>query len=195
MPDASNDLKHALNEISASSAGGAPFLMAYGATFIITGLLSFFLPKPTAAMIAMFQGGVALPVALWLERRLGSMRMSSDNPLRSLSAQLAMSQALAFPALIVAYSLNPGAVPVVLASLGGVHFLPYAWLHRSRNYVILAVTVSFGAFVLQLILGSAAFSNILLYVGVVYWIMAPQLYRHARRMVEEQDARRVVQPA
>lgn len=188
MPDSSNDLHHALNEVSASSAGSAPFLIAYGATFIITGILSFFLPRPTVALVAMFQGGVALPIAFWLERRLGSMRMSSDNPLRPLSIQFAMSQILGLPALIVAYSLNPGAVPVVLASLGGVHFLPYAWLHRSRNYVILAVAVSVGAFALQLILGSAAFSYILLYVGAVYWIMAPQLYRHARRIVEVQAA-------
>ncbi|HEX6306280.1 MAG TPA: hypothetical protein VFZ76_18925 [Anaerolineales bacterium] len=41
-----------------------------------------------------------------------------------------------------------------------------------------------GGVALQLILGSATFSYILLYVGAVYWIMAPQLYRHARRIVE-----------
>ena len=74
MPDTSNDLHHALNEVSASSAGGAPFLIAYGATFIITGTLSFLLPRPTAALIAMFQGGVALPLAFWLEGRMGSLR-------------------------------------------------------------------------------------------------------------------------
>ena len=35
----SNDLKEALDEVSASSAGGAPFLISYGATFLITGIL------------------------------------------------------------------------------------------------------------------------------------------------------------
>lgn len=183
-----NDLREALNEVSASSAGGAPFLIAYGATFVITAVLSFFLPRPTAALIAMFQGGVALPVAFWLERRMGSQRMAADNPLRTLSAQMAMSQALGLPLLIVAYSLNPGAIPVMLASLGGVHFFPYAWLHRTQYYIILASAVSIGAFVLQLILGSNAFSFILLYVGVVYWMASPLLYRHAARLVREQTA-------
>lgn len=64
MPDTSNDLHHALDEVSASSAGGAPFLIAYGTTFIITGILSFFLPRPIAALIAMFQDGVALQLIL-----------------------------------------------------------------------------------------------------------------------------------
>ena len=98
-------------------ASGAPFLIAYGTTFLATAILSFFIPQQTAAMIAMFQGGLALPVAFWLERRMGSGRMAPDNPLRSLSVQMAMSQALGLPILILVYSLNPRGIPLALASL------------------------------------------------------------------------------
>ncbi|KAA3659304.1 MAG: hypothetical protein DWQ04_22760 [Chloroflexi bacterium] len=135
-----NDFTHARDEVSVSSAGGAPFLICYGTTFIITGILAFFLPHETSALIAMFQGGVALPIALWLERRMRTGRMSAHNPLQNLSAQMAISQALAIPFLIVVYNVNPGQIPVVMAGLGGVHFLPYAWLHRTRIYSILKVS-------------------------------------------------------
>jgi hypothetical protein len=180
-----HDLPAALAEVSAHSAGGAPFLLAFGATFLITALLAFILPRPTVALIAMFQGGLALPAALWLERRLGWRRMSADNPLRALSAQLAMSQNLALPAWIVAYSLNPGAVPVVMAATGAAHFLPYAWLHRTRVYAVLAGALSLGSFGLQLALGAQAFPYILLFVAAAYWIAAPLVYsaaRHAARL-------------
>jgi hypothetical protein len=180
-----NDLKQAFNEVSASSAGGAPFLIAYGTTFLITAVLSFFLPRQTIALIAMFQGGVALPAAFWLERRMGSQRMSPDNPLRSLSAQMAMSQALGLPLLILVYSLNPGGIPLALASLGGVHFLPYSWLHRTRIYALFAVAVSIGAFLIQIILGTSAFSFVLVYIAVVYWVTTPLVYRHAARLVNQ----------
>jgi hypothetical protein len=179
------DLKQAFSEVSASSAGGAPFLIAYGATFMITAVLSFFLPRQTIAIIAMFQGAVALPAAFWLERRMGSQRMSPDNPLKSLSAQMAMSQALGLPLLILVYSLNPGGIPLALASLGGVHFLPYAWLHRTRIYAIFAVAVSIGAFLIQIFLGSNAFSFVLVYIAVVYWVTAPLVYRSAARLVNQ----------
>jgi hypothetical protein len=179
------NLDQAFNEVSRSSAGGAPFLIAYGATFIITGILSYILPAETVALIAMFQGGVALPAAFWLERRMGQGRMATDNPLRALSAQLAMSQALALPLLIVVYNLNPRAIPIALAGLGGVHFLPYAWLHRTRLYAILAAVVALGAFGLQLILGPAAFHVNLLFVGLVYWLLAPAVYRHAAQIVPQ----------
>lgn len=185
MNRVATDLRQSLDEVSASSAGGAPFLIAYGATFLITALLSFFLPRPTTALIAMFQGGVALPVAFWLERRMGSKRMAPENPLRPLSVQMAISQALGLPALILVYSLNPGGIPLALASLGGVHFLPYAWLHRTRLYAVFAFAVSIGAFAIQLALSATAFSYVLLYVAVVYWIAAPLVYRHAARLVRE----------
>jgi hypothetical protein len=172
-------LAHAFDEVSASSAGGAPFLIAYGATFIISGILSFVLPQETAALIVLFQGGLVLPVAFWLERRLGWRRMTAGNPLRTLSVQLAVSQALALPALIVAFNLNPRSIPVIMAGLGGVHFLPYAWLHRTKLYTALAVAISFGAFGLQLLLGPIAFHINLFYVGVVYWLAAPFVYHHA----------------
>jgi len=178
-----NDLTRAQNEVSASSAGGAPFLICYGFTFIITGILAFFLPRKTSALIAMFQGGIALPIALWLERRMGTTTMSPDNPLKNLSAQMAVSQALALPFLIVVYSTEPAQIPVVMAGLGGVHFLPYAWLHRTQLYIFLGAAVSLGAFALILFLKSASFPYILLLVGVAYWVASPLVYRHAKVIV------------
>lgn len=183
-----NDLDHALTEVSASSAGGAPFLIAYGLTLLITAVLYFFIPIETAALVAMFQGGVALPLAFWLERRMGSTTMAEDNPLRPLSVQMAMSQILALPALIVVFNLNPIMVPVVLAAIGGAHFLPYAWLHRTRIYAGFAVAVSIGAFVLQILLRSEAFPYILLFMSASYWLTAPLVYRHAGQIVREAKA-------
>ncbi|MBK7178946.1 MAG: hypothetical protein IPH82_17495 [Chloroflexi bacterium] len=176
-------LTDAFQEVSANSAGGSPFLIAYGATFIVCGILSYVLPAETAALLIMFQGGLALPAAFWLERKIGWGRMAADNPLRNLSGLLAASQALWLPALFVAYTLNPRSLPVIMAGLGGAHFLPYVWLHRTRLYGALAVALSLGAFGLQLILGPAAFHIILFYVGLIYWLAAPLMYRHAERLV------------
>lgn len=172
----------ARDEVSANSAGGAPFLLCYGVTFTLTAILAFFLPRETSALLAMFQGALALPAALWLERRMGTARMSADNPLKQLSALMAMSQALALPFLIVIYTVNPSQIPVVMAGLGGVHFLPYAWLHRTRLYQLLAFGVSFGAFGLVLGLQQRAYPYVLLWVGLLYLLTAPLVYRHARRL-------------
>ena len=187
MRNVNSSFNHALNEISASSSGGAPFLICYGVTFVITGMLAFFLPRETSALIAMFQGAVALPAALWLERRMSKARTSPNNPLHKLSALMAVSQALALPFLIVFYNINPGQIPVVMAGLGGVHFLPYGWLHRTRVYIVLGIVVAIGSFGLVLWLQTAAYAYILLLVGVAYWFAAPFVYKNAKRLLSDFD--------
>lgn len=173
------NLEEARQDVSASSAGGAPFLMAFGATLLACALLATTLPRETAAMLVIFQGGLALPAAFWLERKMGSKTMAPDNPLRPLSIQLAMSQIVALPVVIVAYSMNPGAVPIAMAAIAGGHFLPYAWLQRTSAYVVLGVAVSIGALVIQMALGSAAFPYILGWMALCYWVTAPVVYRRS----------------
>lgn len=185
MSDFFHDLDRARDDVSASSAGGAPFLISFGCTLFATAIISFFVPVRTAAFVAIFQGGVALPAAFLLERRMGTGPMAPDNPLRSLSIQMAMSQVVALPAVIIAFSLEPATVPAALAAIGGGHFLPYAWLQRTRVYVALGAAVSIGAFVLQAILGAAAFPWILIYMSLTYGVAAPAVYGNAMRLARQ----------
>jgi hypothetical protein len=176
------DLNLARQEVSASSAGGAPFLISFGASLLVCGLAALALAPQQAALLVMFQGSVTLPIAFLLERRMGWGPMAADNPLRSLSVQLAMSQIVAFPVVIAMYDFRPGAVPLAMASIAGGHFLPYAWLQRTNVYVWLAVAVSAGALALQMTLGARAFPYILMYMTACYWIAAPLVRRAAMRL-------------
>ena len=188
MSSRSNDLRHALDEVSASSAGGAPFLIAFGFTLMASAVVSYFVPLKTAAIVVMFQGNVALPIAFWLERRMARGTMARDNPLRSLSIMLAMSQLLGLPAVFIAYSYHPAMVPAALAAIGAAHFVPYAWLHRTRLYIVLGVAVAVGSLAITMLLRREAFPWVLFYLGVVYWSIAPFLVVHARRVTETATA-------
>jgi hypothetical protein len=176
------DLDVARDDIAASSAGGAPFLICFGITIFASAIASFFVAREPAALIVMFQGNAALPAAFWLERRMAMRPMTPGNPLASLSIHLAMSQIVAFPIVIATYSFAPGAVALAMASIAGGHFVPYAWLHRTRAYVVLGVVVSVGAITLQVLLGGRAFSWILILMSASYWIAAPVVYRNAVRL-------------
>ena len=177
-----NDLRLARTQISESSAGGAPFLFCFGATIFICALAGFYLPAKTAALMLMFQGGIALPAAFLLERRMGWGPMPRENPLTALSIQLAMSQIAAFPIVIAVYDWKPAGVALAMASIAGGHFLPYAWLQRTKVYTALAVAVPVGAMVIQIALGAKAFPVILLWMSGCYLIAAPLVYLAARRL-------------
>ncbi len=177
------DLETARTDATRSSGGGVGFLMAYGTTLLIAGLLAFWLPVRLAALVIMFQGGVALPAAFALERLLGFPRMAPDNPLRSLSIQLAMVQVVALPAVIITYQLDPTYVPAVFAAIGGGHFLPYVWMHRTRIYLVLGVAVSLGSWLMMGIWGASAFPYVPLMWGASLWLAALALWRSTRRLL------------
>ena len=182
------DLDVARDDIAASSAGGAPFLICFGVTIFLSAIASLFVAREPAALIVMFQGNAALPAAFWLERRLALRSMTPGNPLASLSIQLAMSQIVAFPIVIATYSFAVGAVPLAMASIAGAHFLPYAWVHRTRAYILLGVAVSGGAMALQILRGGRAFTWILVLMSACYWITAPIVYRKAVRLARARVA-------
>jgi hypothetical protein len=175
-----NDLDAARADVSASSAGGAPFLICFGVTLAACAVASFFVDRKTAALLVMFQGSIALPAAFLLERVMSRKTMAADNPLRALSIQMAMSQVVALPVVIAMYSLSPGGVPLAMASIGGGHFLPYAWLQRTRAYIVLGVAVAVGAYAIQMALGARAFPWILFYMTACYAVAAPVVYRRSR---------------
>lgn len=166
---------------SGTAAHGVAWLLAFTATLTVTAALSFLLPVEIAVLVALFQGGVALPVAFALERRLGTGPMAPDHPLRSLSVQLAMVQIVALPAVILMYQVEPAYVPATFAAIGGAHFLPYVWLHRTGIYLVLALAVSLGSWAITVAGGADAWRWVLVWWPACYLVAAAALWRTHRR--------------
>lgn len=167
---------------SAASAQGAPWFFAFGITLTLSLVLTFFLPLNISMLIVMFQGGLAVPLAFALEARLGTGKLAKDHPLRSLSVQLAMVQIVALPAVIITYATNPALVPAVFAAIGGAHFLPYAWLHRSKVYLFVALVVSLGSWAIMMIGGAAAYQAVLVLWPLTYAVAGVLLLRKHRQL-------------
>jgi hypothetical protein len=167
---------------SSSAAQGAPWLIAFGFTLTLTAVLSFVVPLKTVVLAVIFQGGLAVPLAFALERWLGTGPMSTRHPLRPLSIQLAMVQTLALPAVILMYAVNPALVPATFAAIGGAHFLPYAWLHRTRIYLFLGLAISLGSWGLTVALGEDAYRFVLIWWPLCYAVGAGLLLRRHHKM-------------
>ncbi len=145
------------DESLAANRGGFSFLFVHGLTWIVAAALTFVLPLKDAALVYLFQGFVAFPASLVLERLLGFRTLSTrENSLVSLFVLIAVAQGLALPASIVAFNLDARYLPVVFAATNGGHFLPYSWLHRTRAYVLLAVVAALGPYALVLVAGPDA---------------------------------------
>lgn len=144
------ELESYLTDLARTNLSGAVFLFSFGVTWLVCGLLWYRLTPRTAALITLFQGMVALPVALSLSAGLG---MFDERPGGALMTQLslvvAMSQLLVLPLLIVLHARrNYAAIPLIFSLAGAVHFVPYAWLYQTPAYLVMSAVLALGLAVL-----------------------------------------------
>ncbi len=141
-------------DVRRTSLGGFPMLVTAAVAWTLCGVLTYFLPVKTAALIFFFQGIVTMPAGLWLlPKLLGLTPLPSDHPLTPLLIQCAGVQALMLPAVIAVYATKPQLVPMAFAAIMGGHFLPYWWLQRTKAYLFGAMASALGPWVLTIFAG------------------------------------------
>ncbi|MCC2322266.1 DUF7010 family protein [Cellulomonas xiejunii] len=141
-----SDVEELLVELAEVNHRGAVFLLAYGTTWLVCAVLWRTLRSDRAAMATLFQGMVALPVALVVSAGLG---MFDERPggeaITQLGILISMSQLLVLPLLIVLFARGRyTVVPLVFSVAGAIHFLPYAWLYQSGLYILMPIVIAVG---------------------------------------------------
>lgn len=169
------------DEVRLNGRGGSAFLLAFGITWTIAGISTLILPIGAATLVFLFQGVIGTPLAFALEKVLGYPPDSKDNSLTPLGILVAMSQLPTFLAAIVVYGVQPIGVPIAMAAIVGGHFLPYAWIHKTRLYVVMGVVVAVVPFVLYSALEEASFYFVGFFVGGTLLICAFALRRQINR--------------
>jgi hypothetical protein len=137
-------LESLLLELAEINYFGAPFLVAYGITWLICGVLWQKLKPAHAALGTLFQGMVALPFALLLMALIGAFQNRPEiGLLNDLVIIIAMSQLLALPLLIQIFRKEDySLIPFVFSAAGAVHFLMYAWLYQSAAYIVMPILIA-----------------------------------------------------
>lgn len=143
------DLESELAALAEATHHGFGFLAAYGLTWMVAGVLWRLKGARVGAFAALFQGMVALPIALGLTA-LAATADRPDSPLlNTLSVALSMGQILMIPLVVVL--LIAGRYDLGVAAIGAttaVHFVPYSWLYQTPVYIVIGVLIGVGIAVL-----------------------------------------------
>jgi hypothetical protein len=142
-----------LESLAAQNIYGISFLVAYGATWIICGILWLKAKPRTAALCTLFQGMVAFPLAMAISYAIGAF--DQDRPVEATITQLSIligtSQMLGIPLLIYLFvKKHFTLMPYVFAAICSMHFVLYSWLYQTPFYIIMASLISVGATVIML---------------------------------------------
>jgi hypothetical protein len=138
---------HALGEATGHGWG---FLAAYGVTWLVCAASWYRTSQRTAAYVTLFQGMVALTLALGLTALTGTTARPELAGMNTLSVYLSAGQLLALPLVIFLvvrrrYALVPLAMVIVLV----VHFAPYSWLYATPLYLVMGAAVAVGVTVMM----------------------------------------------
>jgi hypothetical protein len=99
-------------------------------------------PRDTALVFSFALTGVVFPLGILFTRLAGGDLFAKSATLTPLGLLLAAIQLFYWPVIIVVFRHAPAWTPFVMGVLFGSHFLPYAWLYRSRGYGFLAVATA-----------------------------------------------------
>lgn len=125
---------------------GWGFLTAYGLTWLVCGVLWVRWSPRVAAYGTLFQGMVALPLALALTALTPGPPRPVLEGMQSLTILLSSGQLLALPVviyLVVRQRYTP--VPLAMVLVLIVHFAPYSWLYGTPLYLVMGAAVSIAA--------------------------------------------------
>lgn len=148
-------VRDALGEVTLGGVGvtlaGALFWAAMAATLVVKGL-----SVDALAWATVCGGALVHPLGYVLNQQLGGDILARGHPWAGLIWTLGATQLLGWASIAVLFAQAPGLVPFGLATLVGAHFLPFAWLYRSRPYAVLGTVSVVGVGVVQLLLKDAA---------------------------------------
>lgn len=165
---AANTLLELQTDIIMSAKRGYPILVSAAAFFALMAVVAQFLPQRTLGLAWIFGMMVIFPLGVLLGFVLGARVLTTGNPLGNLGGLVAGGQAFFIPVFIVVYQFVPQYLPLAVGLLGGAHFLPYAWIYRSRGYVFVTLGICMSSLVLGTVLVPFAYTLVPISMAVVF---------------------------
>lgn len=164
-------------EISRSAKRGYPILISAAAFFAAMAALGNVIPQHTLGLAWIFGMMVIFPLGVALGSLLDARVITTGNPLGNLGGLVAGTQAFFIPVFIVVYQFAPQYLPLAVGLLGGAHFLPYAWIYRTRAYIFVTLGTCLPALVLGTAFVSAAYTVVPMSMAAafavgVFWIVS-----------------------
>jgi len=172
------------DDLIAGARNGYPVFIAGALYWLAMGALGLAIEGQTLALCYLFGVGGIFPLGI-LFGKLLKADLISKNPLGALSGIVGGIQAFFLPLWIVIYIEHYELLPMAIGLLAGSHFLPYAWIYRSRTYLFLTLAMAAASFFLGYVFDGLAFSALPWTLAAVYLATAAGLAAESRRAAKQ----------
>ena len=151
---------------------GLHFILAsiiiWGAVFVIH-LIT--LPILTKNLLTFCFTAPLLPLAFMISKIIKVDFTNKDNPLTNLGVLFSANQMLYLLIAMWIYNAVPEKMVMVLAIIFGAHLLPYGWLYKSKNYMILSVVIPVAALLVGVNFPTSIVAGLMIAVEIIFSLL------------------------
>jgi len=119
-----------------------------------------------------------VPLAYMISKIIKAEFSANDNPLNKLGVLFSCNQFLYILIAMWVYPAVPDKMVMVLAIIFGAHLLPYAWLYKSKAYIVMSVLISFTMLTIGIIFNAVVVSIVMIVFEIIFciWLMLENKY-------------------
>ena len=119
-----------------------------------------------------------VPLAYMISKLIKAEFSTNDNPLNKLGVLFSCNQFLYILIGMWVYRAVPDKMVMVLAIIFGAHLLPYAWLYKSKAYIVMSVLISFTMITIGIIFNAVVVSMVMIVFEIIFciWLMLENKY-------------------
>nr|WP_242216795.1 hypothetical protein [Bacillus cereus group sp. BfR-BA-01380] len=93
---------------------------------------------------------------------------TKDNSLNNLGILFSCNQFLYILIAMWIYQAAPEKMVMILAVIFGAHLLPFGWLYKSKAYFVMAIVVSFAAFIVGIIFSPVIVAIVMISLEIIF---------------------------
>jgi hypothetical protein len=112
-----------------------------------------------------------LPLAYFISRIIQVDFANKGNPLTRLGVLFSLNQMLYLLIAMWVYPTVPEKMVMVLAMIFGAHLLPYSWLYKSRNYLMMAVIIPIIILIIGVKFPASTVAGVMIFFEIVFSLL------------------------
>lgn len=129
------------------------------------------LPILTKNMLTFCCTAPLLPLAFLVSKILKIQFEDKTNPLNTLGILFSVNQILYLLIAMWVYPTVPDKMLMVIAMIFGAHLLPYAWLYKSKTYMVMSVTVTIASLIVGCNFQSYVLAIMMIFFEIIFTLL------------------------
>jgi len=159
---------------------GYPLFIAGALYWAVMCILGLFIEGKMLALCYLLGIGGIFPLGVLISRML-NINLFSKNPLSALGGIVGGIQAFFMPLWIVIYIEFYALLPMAIGLLAASHFLPYAWIYKSKTYLLFTIVMAIVSFIFGYIFNEMAFTVLPILLSIIYVVNVGGLIAETRK--------------